>query len=60
MRSGEGSGLSAWNPVIWPYRYVLALGFALFALQCLAKMVENLLIALGRAEPQKHAHTEVL
>src|SRR5262245_8100528 len=38
--SGEGSGLSAWNPQIWPYRYVLALGFGLFALQCFAKTVE--------------------
>lgn len=60
LRSGEGSGLSAWNPPIWPYRYILALGFGLFALQCLAKAVENLLIALGRAEPEKHTHTEVL
>jgi TRAP-type mannitol/chloroaromatic compound transport system permease small subunit len=60
LRSGEGSGLSAWNPPIWPYRNILALGFGLFALQCLAKAVENLLIALGRAEPEMYTHTEVL
>ncbi|MCV0394339.1 MAG: TRAP transporter small permease subunit [Rhizobiaceae bacterium] len=46
--TGEGSGLSAWNPKIWPYRVVYAVGFALFALQCVAKTIQNLLIALGR------------
>lgn len=47
-RTGEGSGLSAWNPPIWPYRIIYALGFGLFALQCLAKAVENLLVLFGR------------
>lgn len=47
-RTGEGSGLSAWNPKIWPYRVIYALGFGLFALQCLAKAIENLLIIFGR------------
>lgn len=47
-RTGEGTGLSAWNPPIWPYRCIYALGFGLFALQCLAKAVENLLILFGR------------
>ena len=46
-RTGEGSGLSAWNPKIWPYRVIYTSGFALFALQSLAKMIENLLIAMG-------------
>jgi TRAP-type mannitol/chloroaromatic compound transport system permease small subunit len=46
--TGEGTGLSAWNPPIWPYRIVYAVGFGLFALQCLAKAIENLLIVFGR------------
>ncbi len=46
-RTGEGTGLSAWNPPIWPYRCIYALGFGLFALQCLAKAIENLLIVFG-------------
>ena len=45
--TGEGSGLSAWNPKIWPYRIIYAIGFALFGLQCLAKFMENILIAFG-------------
>jgi TRAP-type mannitol/chloroaromatic compound transport system permease small subunit len=49
--TGEGTGLSAWNPPIWPYRIVYAVGFGLFALQCLAKAIENLLIVFGH-EPE--------
>jgi TRAP-type mannitol/chloroaromatic compound transport system permease small subunit len=48
-RSGEGSGLSAWNPKIWPYRVVYVAGFALFALQSFAKLLENLLVVVGHA-----------
>lgn len=48
-RSGEGSGLSAWNPKIWPYRLVYVVGFALFALQSFAKLLENLLVVVGHA-----------
>jgi len=52
FKSGEGSGLSAWNPPVWPYRIVYFTGFALFALQTFAKMIENGLIALGY--PEEH------
>lgn len=52
-RTGEGSGLSAWNPKIWPYRAIYALGFFLFALQSLAKMIENLLVVSARL-PEGH------
>jgi TRAP-type mannitol/chloroaromatic compound transport system permease small subunit len=43
-RTGEGSGLSAWNPKIWPYRVIYVVGFALFALQSAARVVQNLLV----------------
>lgn len=45
--SGEGSGLSAWNPKVWPYRCVLAAGFALLTLQAFAKTIENLITTFG-------------
>ncbi|WP_375572699.1 TRAP transporter small permease subunit [Seohaeicola saemankumensis] len=45
--TGEGSGLSAWNPKIWPYRIIYVIGFALFGFQCLAKFMENILVAFG-------------
>jgi TRAP-type mannitol/chloroaromatic compound transport system permease small subunit len=50
-RSGEGSGLSAWNPPIWPYRLVFVVGFGLFTLQALAKAIENAMRIVSR-EPQ--------
>lgn len=48
-RTGEGTGLSAWNPPIWPYRVIYVIGFALFSLQCFAKAIENLLVVFGPA-----------
>ncbi len=48
-KSGEGSGLSAWNPPVWPYRSVFVVGFALFTLQAFGKALENLLTVLGLA-----------
>lgn len=54
-RSGEGSGLSAWNPKVWPYRVVYVVGFALFALQSFAKLLENLLVAIGHAPKGTHS-----
>ena len=51
-RTGEGSGLSAWNPVIWPYRVIYVVGFAAFALQSFGKCLENILVVFG-AQPGK-------
>lgn len=51
-QTGEGSGLSAWNPRIWPYRVIYAVGFGLFALQCAARALQNLLVAFGKAEQE--------
>lgn len=42
--TGEGSGLSSWNPKIWPYRVIYAIGFGLFALQCFAQILKNILV----------------
>ena len=35
----EGSGESAWNPPIWPFRFVFILGFVLLLLQVTVNMV---------------------
>lgn len=40
---GEVAGLSAWNPLIWPFRAVWLLGFALLALQVFAEAAKSLL-----------------
>ena len=48
FRVGETSGDSAWNPVIWPMRTIVAFGFGLFALQILAESIRNVRFAMGR------------
>jgi TRAP-type mannitol/chloroaromatic compound transport system permease small subunit len=46
--SGEGSGQSAWNPPIWPFRLVFFVGFATLGLQALAESAKCLLTLAGR------------
>ncbi len=41
-QSGETSGESAWNPVIWPFRTVFVIGFGLLTLQALAELAKAL------------------
>lgn len=42
--SGEQSGESAWNPVIWPYRTVFFVGMATLTLQCVAQWIRALTV----------------
>lgn len=40
--SGERSGRSAWNPVIWPVYLIWCVGFALMCLQILAELMKSI------------------
>ena len=42
--SQERSGMSAFNPVIWPFRLVMCAAFALLALQALAQLIRCYLV----------------
>lgn len=46
--SHERSGMSAFNPVIWPFRLVLCTAFALLALQAIAKLIRAYRVLIGR------------
>lgn len=48
--SGEQSGQSAWNPIIWPFRLAFFLGFALLLLQGLAEFIKTVLLVTGRTD----------
>lgn len=37
FQSGDRSGESAWNPIVWPYRFVFFAGIGLLTLQCTAE-----------------------
>ena len=45
---GEVSGESGWNPVIWPLRSVVAVGFTLFGLQIVAEIAKSARVVFGR------------
>jgi TRAP-type mannitol/chloroaromatic compound transport system permease small subunit len=47
--SKEVSGESAWNPVIWPFRVVWAVGYATLCLQAIAETLRAARILLGMA-----------
>lgn len=47
--SSETSGLSSWNPVVWPFRVILFIGFASLALQMVLEIWKRVLVLSGRA-----------
>lgn len=47
--TGELSGQSAWNPLIWPFRLVFFVGFALLGLQVIAEIIKCVWVLTGRA-----------
>lgn len=49
--SGETSGQSAWNPVIWPFRVVFLVGIVLLTLQAIVELVKAIRVLLGDDAP---------
>ena len=47
-RTGERSGSGGFNPIVWPFKFILLVGFAIFTLQILAEIIK-------RAEPTGNA-----
>ncbi len=57
--SHERTGMSAFNPVIWPFRLVLCTAFALLALQAIAKLIRTWRALIDRPPiGQPHAEGE--
>src|SRR5699024_1474047 len=40
--SQQGSGLSAWNPVVWPIRVVYLLSFIFLGLQAISEAIKTI------------------
>jgi TRAP-type mannitol/chloroaromatic compound transport system permease small subunit len=49
-RTGEFSGQSAWNPVIWPFRMVFFSGVALLSVQGVVSMLKALAVGCNRPD----------
>lgn len=47
---GEQSGQSAWNPVIWPFRFAFFAGFALLWLQGIAELIKTVRFLTGQTD----------
>ena len=54
--SGELSGHSAWNPVVWPFRTVWVIAFVALVLQAIAEIMKSVLVLFGLAEEETNEH----
>lgn len=41
-QAGMTTAQSAWNPVVWPFRFAIAIGFTLFTIQASVELARNL------------------
>ena len=48
----EVSGESAWNPLIWPFKFTFTFGFYLFTLQTVCEAVKCILVLANREVPE--------
>ena len=47
-RTGERSGSGGWNPIVWPFKFILFVGFAMFTLQTLAEIIKRASALVGQ------------
>jgi TRAP-type mannitol/chloroaromatic compound transport system permease small subunit len=48
IRTGERTGSGGWNPVVWPFRGVLLIGFLIFTIQIVAEIIKRVAWIVGR------------
>ena len=53
---GMETSYSAWNPPVWPIKAMIPLGTLLLLLQGIAKLLQDILIALGHESPSDTSH----
>ena len=47
----ETSGESAWNPIIWPFKFTFVIAFVLLLLQVMVEALKNILTLVGHKVP---------
>ena len=57
-RTGERSGSGGWNPIVWPFKLVLLIGFAIFTLQIVAEIIKRSASLMGRPLDTLHETTD--
>jgi TRAP-type mannitol/chloroaromatic compound transport system permease small subunit len=53
FESGERSGESAWNPLIWPFKFVFFAGFMLLSLQALAEFIRAFKVMIDKSDREE-------
>lgn len=53
--TGEQSGESAWNPIVWPFRTTFVIGYGLIILQTIAEILKCILVLMGHDVPRPEA-----
>jgi TRAP-type mannitol/chloroaromatic compound transport system permease small subunit len=48
IRTGERTGSGGWNPVVWPFRAVMLIGFLIFTVQVVAEIIKRVAVIAGR------------
>ncbi|MGI9333873.1 MAG: TRAP transporter small permease subunit [Gammaproteobacteria bacterium] len=48
----ETSGESAWNPIIWPFKYTFVMGFVLLLAQCTVEILKCFMVLGGAEVPE--------
>ena len=51
-RVDETSGESAWNPIIWPFKFSLVIGVVLLFMQTTVQIVRSIMVLAGRQPPE--------
>ena len=46
-QTGERSGSGGWNPIVWPFKLVLLVGFAIFTVQIAAEIIKRAASLMG-------------
>jgi TRAP-type mannitol/chloroaromatic compound transport system permease small subunit len=59
LRTGERSGSGGWNPIVWPFKLILFVGFAIFALQIAAEIIKRVASLAGKPFETESATTDV-
>jgi TRAP-type mannitol/chloroaromatic compound transport system permease small subunit len=56
LKSGERSGTGGWNPIVWPFRLVLFVGFAILTIQIVAEIIKRIASLTGRSIEETAVH----
>ena len=59
-RVNELSGESAWNPIIWPFKFTFVMGFILLLMQTVAEVVKCILVLLEHKEAEAEATENII